>query len=252
MPATMDNHSAGMRAAYTRLASTAIAGEAIFSGCLSAIDVARHVVASLLPPSVALPRRDSAAYPCLLVFGEQMGGTTFFGGFSLPWNVRYHELMVAVPFVRWQGAAGEHLFVSGMTCDFWPAVWNGNIYYGFKKRFAQMSWSGGHFSVADENQRSGFEAVLGSRDEGTGIALDRIRTAAALPVLGYRQDGRFVRSYFDWDFRDAAVEAASLRLTLGQPFPELPLAAHSACHDEAYRIRGMHWRLSWPAPATVR
>ena len=117
---------------------------------------------------VALPPGNSATHPCLLAFGEQSGGTTFFGGFGLPWGIRYHELMVAVPFVGWQGAAGEHLFVSGMACDFWPAVWNGNFYYGFKKRFARMGWSGDHFAVEEDGRRAGFDAVVRSQGEVPG------------------------------------------------------------------------------------
>jgi len=247
----MANENAGTRTVYTPLAPTAIAGEAMFSGCLSTIDVARDAIASHLPPGVALPPGNSATYPCILAFGEQAEGTTCFGGFSLPWGIRYHELMVAVPFVCWRGATGGHLFVSGMACDFWPAVWNGNFYYGFKKQFARMGWSGDHFAVADESQRTGFDAVLHSRGEAPGATLDRIRAAAALPVLGHRRDGVFVRSCFDWDFREAAVEAASLELTRGQYLPELPSTPASR-QDEACRIRGMRWRLGWPTPVTGR
>ena len=155
------------------LAPTATAGEATFAGCISTIAVARQVLVSKLPPSVALPQGDSTTYPCLLVFGEQMEGTTFFGGLSVPWGIRYHELMVAIPFVRWEGAAGEHLFVSGTTCDFWPAVWNGNFYYGFQKRLAKMSWSGERFSVTDENHRLDFLAELRPRGGRAGPGAGR-------------------------------------------------------------------------------
>jgi hypothetical protein len=247
----MDNHRRGTRREQTRLAPTATAGQATFAGCISTIAVARQVLVSKLPPSVALPQGDSTTYPCLLVFGEQMEGTTFFGGLSVPWGIRYHELMVAIPFVRWAGAAGEHLFVAGTTCDFWPAVWNGNFYYGFQKRLAKMSWSGERFSVTDENHRLDFLAELRPRGGAQGRALDGIRAAAALSVLGHRDDGVFVRSRFDWDFRAAAVEATSLSLTLGQHFSEIPFGACSACHDDAYRIRGMRWRLSWPNSVTT-
>ena len=123
-----------------------------------------------------------------------------------------------------------------MICDFWPAVWNGNFYYGFKKRLAQMSWSGERFSVADEGHRATFHAVLRPGAEPPGRSLDRIRAAAALSVLGHRDDGSFVRSRFDWDFREAAVESASLALTVGQHFRELPLGAHSSRNDDAYLL----------------
>jgi hypothetical protein len=245
----MDLHSPRRHSESPRLPPAAIAGQAMFSGCLSVINVSRTALRSELPRSVALPDSESAEHPCLLVFGEQGEGTTFFGGLSVPWGIRYHELMVAVPFVSWEGGGGEHLFVSGMTCDFQPAVWNGNFYYGFSKRFARMGWDGESFSVADESDCSGFRAALCTRGPAYSDGLDWIRSAAALPVLGCRQGGVFVRSRFDWDLRRADVEGVTLRLAVEPQFPELPLGAQAACHD-AYRVRRMRWCLSWPSMAT--
>lgn len=246
----MDNHSRGRRAEPTRLTPTAIAGQATFAGCLAAITVARQALLPILPRSVTLPPGDSVEYPCLLAFGEQRDGATFFGGLPVPWGIRYHELMVAVPFVSWEGAAGTHLLVSGMTCDFWPAVWNGNLHYGFRKRFAPMQWDGERFTVTGEGHyQPSFEGALQPRASATPGQFAWIQSAAALPVLGHRRDGAFVRSRFDWDFQEAAVEAVALRLTLGRQFRELPLGEHSGCYDDAYRVQGMRWRLSWPTTA---
>jgi hypothetical protein len=241
----MDNRGRADRPQSIGLPPTAIASEATFAGCLAVIHVARQLLLPHLPPSVELPQKDSITYPCLLAFGEQTDGSTFFGGFPLRLGIRYHELMVAIPFVRWDRAQGEHLFITGMICDFAPALWIGNVYYGFSKRLAQIRGDGERFSVADESRQSGFCAVLRPARHAAEGTLEQIRTAAALSVLGHRSDGVFVRSRFDWDFREAAVEAASLALTIGDHFRELPLGAHTACHD-AYRIRRMRWRLSWP------
>ena len=247
----MGYDNAGIRDAYTPMAPARIAGEAIFSGCLSAIEFSRDAVASRLPAGVRLPPGNSVTYPCLLAFGEQTGGTTFFGGFPVPWGIRYHELMIAVPFVRWEGAEGGHLFVLGMACDFWPAVWNGNVYYGFEKRFARMGSSQNHLTVADQGSEAGFDAVLRPRPGAVDMLLDRIRAAAALPVLGRRQDGIFVTSCFDWKFQGAAVTAASLEVTRGQYLLTLPLTPLKR-HDETCRIQGMCWRLGWPIPQPSR
>jgi len=231
--------------------STAIASQAAFAGCLAVIDVERQSLLTTLPPSVALPRNDSTTYPCIVAFGELTDGITFLGGLPLRWDIRYHELMVAIPFVLWDRAPGEHLFIPGMMCDFVPAVWIGNVYYGFRKRFAQMNWDGERFSAAEENQQPSFWAALGSHRQAPGSSLGWIRSAAALSVLSHRQDGLFVVSRFDWDFQEAAVEAASLHLTLGRQFRELPKGEYTACHDHAYRVRRMRWRLSWPTIATL-
>src|SRR5262245_23467484 len=133
----------------TQFVASEVAGQATFSGCLAVVRVARQALRSRLPTAVSLPPNDSNDYPCLLAFGEQLEGTAVFGGLTVPLGLRYRELMVAIPFVRVDGALGDHLFVSGMVCDFWPAVSNGNTYWGFSKRFAPMSWDGARFLVQD-------------------------------------------------------------------------------------------------------
>jgi hypothetical protein len=133
-----------------------------------------------------------------------------------------------------------------MTCDFWPAVWNGNFYYGFNKSLAPIRWHDGRFSVGDSPARLRFDAVVRSVRRGRGSALDVIRAAVALPVLGRRRDGRFVRTHFEWQLDRAVVESASLTLrTLGRDFEGLPVQAGSAPGD-AYHVRDMRWRLGWP------
>jgi hypothetical protein len=236
------------RSGHTPLVASTVAGQATFAGCLAMISVPRDTVGARLPSSVTLPPGASHDYPCLLAFGEQSEGTTFFGGVSVPWGVRYHELMVAIPFVRCEGA-GEYLFVSGMTCDFLPAVWNGNFYYGFNKRFAAMSCNGERFAVAGDQSGATFDARLRVRAERADDALEWVRTAAALPVLGHRSGDILVPSRFEWDFQDASVQAASLTLVLTQQFPELRLREPLTTHEYAYLVQRMQWRLSWPGTA---
>jgi hypothetical protein len=227
----------------------AVAGQATFEGCIAVLNVPRETLLVMLPSAVDLPKGDSSHCPCLLVFGEQSDGIAFFGGLQLPWGVRYHELMVAIPFVRWGESGGVFLFILGMACDASWAVWNGNIYYGFRKRLASMSWEGGCFYATDEGRQPGFQATLRPRASASSGQFTWIQSAAALPVLGHRDDGSFVLSRFDWDFREAAVEAAALSLSVEKRFPELPLGRRAVRNDDAYWVRRMRWRLSWPTTA---
>jgi hypothetical protein len=239
----MDNNSRG-DVEESRLPSAAIAGQATFTGCLAVVNVARQELRSVLPSSITLPPTESDDFRCLLAFGQQREGTTFFGGLSVPWGISYHELMVSIPFVRWHDE-GNYLFVSGMMCDFLPAVWNGNAYYGFRKRFAEMTCDGARFAAAGEDGAPCFHAS--ARGRGVPPDLHWISTAVTLPVLGQREDGDVVQSRFDWGFRDATVEAVDLHMKVRQPFPTLPAGEHLA--ELACRVHGMRWRLSWPAPA---
>jgi hypothetical protein len=225
-----------------------IAGEAMFGGCVAAIDIARDTIAALLPPTVALAHDDpSRVHRCLIAFGEQSDGVTFFGGFPVPWNVRYHEALVAVPFVHLDADDRPHLFVRGMPCDFWPAVWNGNVYYGFTKQLARIEWDGERFLSHSDRPEPDFHAVVERTSMSAGLdPLIWIREAAALPVLGCRADGTIVTSHFEWDFTEASVEPVEVRLYESAQFPELTAGNDAGRLHPGCRVQHMRWRLSWP------
>lgn len=246
----MASSSRASRFDFTQLTAPAVAGQATFTGCLAVVPIARRALQSRLPACLSLQAKNSEEYPCLLVFGEHVEGTAVFGGLSVPLGLRYRELMVAIPFVSWDRAAGDYLFVSGMVCDFWPAVWNGNTYWGFSKRFAPMSWDGSRLLVQNERGDVDFCGAVGGVERPFVDTLDWIQAAAGLPVLGVRRDGVFVRSRFEWDFRRANIERVLLRLTPGSGFHELPLERDPKARYSAFSVVGMDWRLTWPDTST--
>jgi hypothetical protein len=230
------------------LPDTDVAGEAIFSGCLARVPAHRSTLESILPPRVALPQSHSANHPCVLLFGEQADGATYFGGVPMRWGVRYHELMFAVPFVRCEGFASSCLFVSAMACDFWPAVWNGNVYYAFQKQLSDMRWEGDCFSVSSHQGSTSLVAtcrrITGTADD----ALAWMRAVSALPVLGAHDDGSVVRSRFEWTFSEATVEHADVRVNITDMVRGMTPGQHQTA--DALLVSGMKWRLSWPSPVS--
>jgi hypothetical protein len=230
---------------------SSVAGRAIFAGGLAIVGIDREFLRLRMPLSTVLAGHDQAYQPCLLAFGEQQEGTTFFGGVSMPWGVQYHELLVGIPYVRRAGDSTNHLFVLGMTCDFWPAIWNGNFYYGFHKRFAPMRWANQAFVVISSDGRPEFHASLHGTDGRAESTFELIRTIASQPVLGWWNVGGFVRTGFDWDFSTASIRPVSLRLSLDAHFRELPDGSRLKIMGEAYQVRGMRWRLSWPVRVTT-
>lgn len=236
------------------LSPAAVAGEAIFSGCVSRIKLPRRDVAATLPRRVGMRPGSAHDYACLLVFGEQANGATFFGGVPMRWSVRYHELMVAVPFVTCEGLAGQYLFIAGMACDFPPAAWNGNVFYGFRKRVAAMDWTDSVYCAGGESGTCAFRATLGPARTAIAMnSLNWICGAAALPVLGERDDHSLVRSSFEWDLGGAAVDPAAARINVEPTFREMPPGTYASSSStlECYRVDRMRWRLGWPAPADV-
>lgn len=216
----------------------------MFSGCLTRVRVDRAALASLLPPGTLLRNGTPRICDVLLVFGEQAEGVTYFGGVPFRWGIRYHELLVAIPFVRVRGSSDEHLFVTGMTCDFAPAVWNGNQFYGFRKRYVPMSWTRDKFVVGvAEAEFTG--AVHAERSVEKEVE-EWWRWASTMPVLGEREDNSLVHSRFDWSFKESKLEAADVRVHVETSFRELPAGTYA---QAGVRVSNMRWRLSWPSPA---
>ena len=238
-----------IRTGSAHMSSIVVIGQANFKGCVAIVQLPRSVVRSALPSSVDLPEPDASHAACLLLFGEQLNATTCLAGVPMPWGVRYHELMVAVPFVRWKHEAHPRLFVYRMVCDYWPAVWVGNSYYGFNKSFARVTWDGRRFSADDESNPHLFCADLLTDQPAPRQALAWIESASRLPVLGRRADNTFVSSRFEWDFEAAAIRRTKLRLLLCQG--SLGLLLENRSDEDAYWVDGMRWRLSWPSAVPV-
>ena len=75
-----------------------------------------------------------------------------------------------------------------------------------------------------------------------------MRAVFALPVIGCRQDGTYVCSYFGWDFRDATVRPSDSCVSVDAHL--VAGCGPRLCHDVAagtFEVQGMIWRLSWPA-----
>lgn len=127
----------------------AIAGRATFDGCLAVATVSPTALRAVLPRQVSLPPEHAGCCRCLLAFGEHRDATPVVGGVPLSWRLRYYELMAAVPFVS--AADRPWLYVLGMACDLWSAVWSGNAYYGFRKRLVPLGWDGRRFWIDVRN-----------------------------------------------------------------------------------------------------
>jgi len=244
----MDTHAAFAQS--MSLPAGALAGQATFSGCLAKLELPVDALAAVVPAGATLAANDGSLHSCLIAFGEQAEGTTFFGGWPMPWGICYHELLVGIPLAACPPLAGPQLFVAGMTCDFWPAVWNGNVYYGFRKRFAAMTGDAAHFMVMNEDGAPVFTAFVDVRASADRDALGWIQSTVSLPVLGKRDDGVLVHSAFAWDFSGAGIEPASLSVAVRRGFEELPEGAQGQLRSEhAYAVRRMRWGLGWPSPA---
>ena len=231
-------------------------GLARFDGCLVATAWARRDVEALLPEELELAPNVSAApdvHPVVFVFGEHHGGTAVYGGLTVPLAVDYGEFVLAVPFARVRGGPHLHVWVPRMFSSYFPATWSGNVYYGFTKDMARMTWHGPVWVMTGETGELLVHAAVEPAADWSparlaSAHLDPLRAIFALPLVGRRADGTLVTSYFGWDFADAAVRRVGAEVSLDGTL--VPGLAPRRCHavpGGAFEVRNLVWRLSWPA-----
>jgi hypothetical protein len=212
----------------------------------------------LTPPAVELaactggnPDTQAVAF----VYGQQRNGTIVFGGTKVPMGIAYGEFGIVIPFVRYRRGAQLHAWVARMYSAYFPVVWDGNFRFGFAKEIASMSWIGSMFVMTNDAGALLFHAAVEPKGEWSSAAgsvlpqLATLREVFALPMLGRRPDGIFVRSAFDWDFTAALVRPAAAWLSLDAALVACaPALRQPPADGTTVAIRGMVWRLSWPSP----
>jgi len=238
-----------------RAAGRSFAARARFNGWIVLASWPREEVAALLPPELELVPNAQDDHPVAFILGKQTAGALFLGPFTVPTGANYHEFGMAVPFVRHRRGRYLHLFVPRMYATYFPAVWTGNVQYGFAKEMAKFERHGNIHVITAEDRtlllHASFEAT-GEWCSGGGCTLpnfDAMRSAFVLPVIGCLNDRRLVSSYFDWDFREARVRPADGTVTI-----VAPLVAGSPARESddlpsgTFEVDGMVWKLSWPGP----
>jgi hypothetical protein len=227
-----------------------------FSGCLAVSNWSRGAVAALLPEELELARcvgTPAVDHPDVLIFSEQTEGGPIFAGINIPLGTRYHELGVAIPFVRYEGGTSLHTFMLRMYSSFFPTVVNGNVFYGYAKELATLTRDGPLFRLTDPAGVLLLHAVVEpaaaweSADTCVLPNFDAFREMFTLPIIGLRSGGTYVTSYFDWDFSDAEVRPARAAIVIDQP-----LARHCdpqrsvTLADGTFEVDGLRWRVTWP------
>src|SRR5262245_50922230 len=234
-------------------------GKALFNGCIVFCNWPRDAVAKLLPEDLELAGNASAMpqlHPVAFVFGDQTDGRTLYAGTSVRVGAAYQEFTLAVPFVRHAGGRFLHTYLPRMVSSYFPATWSGNFYYGFPKRMGRMWWEGPIFLMTDDEGRlllhAQVEAAGAWRPGAEVVELDRIRAVFGLPVLGRKAAGRYVSSYFHWDFAEARARPIDALISIDSPFAaRLELGSHADVPSASFRVEGMAWRLSWPGPCRL-
>ncbi len=238
-------------------AGVSIASQAVFHGIAAILALSREVVTRLVPEplelAVAAVEDPPANHPVVVLFGEQRHGAVLYGGVPWPLGIRYAELALAVPYVRVADSPRLHTFVAAMGSGYFPAVWHGNRFFGFRKELIEIARQGALWWVSGSDGALRMHAAAQPKGEWARVraldepALTEILEFFRLPVVGQREDRSLVTSWWTLSFRNALVRPCEAWVSLDESFvPGLPLGTYPIEQRNAFEIRGMLWQLSWP------
>ena len=228
---------------------------ASFDGVIVSTSWAREAIASALPRGWRLGHNASAhpeLHPVVFIFGVQSRTALVLGGYGVPRDVEFGEMLVAIPFVAHEQGSNLHVHVVRAYSGDSISTWSGNFNYGLTKYAADAQWFGRTFTVTPRGGPMLFHATV---DGGDGWhpemvpELQAVCAAFALPILGVRPDGGFISSYFDWDFRRAFVRPARAAVAIDAPLARgvEPREFHGT-EAGTFEVRGMRWSVTWPGP----
>ena len=231
------------------------AGEASFDGSIAFTTWPRSDVARLLPAELALAENTSPTpdlHPVVFVFGAHTRTSLVFARATVPIGAGYGEFALVVPFVTHPPTLQLHCWIARMYSSYFPAVWDGNVRYGFSKALATMVWHGPMFVMTNEQGALLLHAAIETESEWSGRGHGDLPHFAALqemfslPIVGRKADGGYVCSWFDWEFAHAAVRPIASWISVDAPLiPGLAEQCHAA--PVGFDVRRMIWKLSWPS-----
>jgi hypothetical protein len=223
-----------------------------FAGAVLVAMAAREQATRMLPADLELAEPvdpGQETHPVIAVFGTHRRCTALVADRPVGSASDYHELILAVPYVRRRGSAWLHLCVVSAHSDAPITVWNGNVHYGFVKHAARLRWESELLTVTTADGRL---ACHGGVAADTGPAVPRrdgirhLQAALSLPTIGHRPGAGLVSAYFDWQVDAAGVRAAQGYLALDQPVGSQTPCEWQAAGGGAFVVSDVRWRLSWP------
>jgi hypothetical protein len=225
-----------------------------FEGCVVRCDFPRSMVARILPTRLSLhtaPRCARDRHPVVFIFGRHDRSAVLFASLTVETGVRFHEMVVGIPFVRSPFDAAPALWLPRVFSTEPVVTWSGNAHYAYAKRMVPLEWLGDTFVVSDEGGALLAHLVVEPSGEWEHAPTSRLTAFAMalgrMPVLGARDGGDIVRSYFDWGFGDAWVRPLRARVSIDRPLGRgLEAGEHHGTPTGCVEVSGLSWRLSWP------
>ncbi len=228
---------------------------AVFDGTIVCASRSRTEVERALPRELRLTPRGGEAdsHPVLFVVGDQTRGASRVAGIEVEWGTRYEELVVAVPFVAPRRGGSDSVFAAGMFSSYYVPNWWGRFAFGYGKQLASLERRGPIQALTTPEHGLVFQLAVEAAgpwqpaDETPIDDITGLCRMAALPWLGRKPGGGFVRSFSRWIFEDAEARRVDARPLVHRPVMNgLPTGAYEPVRGASVEVRGMTWWLSWP------
>jgi hypothetical protein len=233
---------------------------AVFNGVVVFAAAPRSALERALPDELRLGsnRAPSDWHPVLFIVGDQTRGASRLAGIDLEWGTQYQELVVAVPFVTPRCAGTLGVYAAGMFSSSVPSNWVGTVSYGYHKRPGLLERRGAIYALTTPEDGLVFQATVEpsgpwrrSAEDGSG-ALSTLRAIAALPWIGRKPNGLYVRSPAKWEFDEACVRPVEAQATVRKPLASgFPTGDYETVRGASVEVRGMVWWLGFPRTCTV-
>jgi hypothetical protein len=236
-----------------------------YSGTVFAASLDRQLVSAVLPPLVRLAAPIDPVrlrHPVLLMFGLQDEPRGLVGGVPqvIPSARPYYELILLVPFVVRLGKNRWHSYSARMYLDYLPPIEIGNGFYAYSKALGEFE----AFGTVTETRCEGntvFETDISTSGAWLNAAQAQaqwpsfayVQRLLEMPIVGHNSLLGYVHSYFEWDYGNAQIAAASSTFRFCQEFragmqPWVDLNLLAAASDAAFSVRNVRWRLSTRRP----
>jgi hypothetical protein len=227
-----------------------------FDGELLFANLAREIVEDVVPNDrglrLAENTKEPRLHPIALILAHHAACR-----WDLPFPtpeelLDYHELILLIPFLQCQPDDRWHNYAVRMYLDNEFAIRVGNTFYGYAKEPGTLVRTdvGAHRKF--EVSRSGicFASDVTTGASGSPAHYGAMREILRMPILGLKDDGTIVRSYWRRDEGATALRVTASARFIQEFVPNMArwvkLGQIPSVDEGAVRMQGLRWSMAYP------
>lgn len=226
-----------------------------FDGELLFANLEREIVEDVVPKGLGLARNTKAPrlHPITLILAHHANCQWDLPFLTPKELLDYHELILLIPFVQCPPDDHWHNYVVRMYLDNEFAIYVGNTFYGYAKERGTLVRTdvGPHRRFEVFRSEISFASAVTTGASGSPAHYGAMREILRMPLLGRKDDGALVRSYWRWDDGATTVRVTAPVRFIQEFVPQkmarwVALGDIPSVEDGAVRIQGLRWSMAFP------